>query len=282
MRPDDFFAEETSSDGWTTSAFNREVAEAVIKGDLAGVSDVEMAEATLGLLQSELENFANGGTNRVSDDHDIELVIRAGRMACKRAGVDFPGLPFRNLSTWSAYWRREGLTGGGSWAARRERLDELFSPARAAIEGLQLRALDDSLAYAVSPWGRTGWRAVDVEIQGLRARFETARSSQDYSAVGIACVRVLESIGEAAFNPLIHLKNGESYLPRDKTKERLGRVIEGALSGADAEDLRRVVNATVSLAHRVKHRSTPTRRDAGMAADAAILLANLVRRAVEN
>jgi hypothetical protein len=258
------------------------MAEAVIKGDIPGVSDLEMAEATLDLLHTELETFANGSTNRIKDDDDLELVIRAARISCKRVGLAFPSLPFRNLSTWQSYWRREGLTGGGSWAARRDRLDQLLGPAHLDIENLRLRALDDSLATAVSPWGRTGWRAVDTEIQDLRARFETARTSQDYSAVGTACVRVLESIGDAAFDPRVHLKDGEQALPRDKTKERLGRVIETMLPGAESEDLRRLANASVSLAHRVKHRSTPTRRDAGMAADAVILMAHLIRRALES
>jgi hypothetical protein len=253
----------------------------ILEGDLPGVSDLEMAEATLDLLQSEFEKFANGSLNKVKDGKDIELLIRAGRMACKRAGVVFPSLPFRNFATWRSHWRREGLTGGGSWKARREHLDALFAPTRTAIEAMQLRVLDDALATAVSPWGRTGWSAVDAEIQGLRSRFETARTSQDYSAVGTACVRVLESIGDAAFNPRAHLPDGEPALPRDKTKERLARVIEASLSGSESEDLRRLVNAAVSVAHRVKHRSTPTRRDAGMAADAVILVAHLIRRTVD-
>jgi hypothetical protein len=32
------------------------------------------------------------------------------------------------------------------------------------------------------------------------------------------------------------------------------------------------------LAHQVKHRPTPTRREAGIAADAVILLSNMLRR----
>lgn len=35
---------------------------------------------------------------------------------------------------------------------------------------------------------------------------------------------------------------------------------------------------SVELAHRVKHGETPTRRDAGIASDAVILLANILRR----
>jgi hypothetical protein len=39
-----------------------------------------------------------------------------------------------------------------------------------------------------------------------------------------------------------------------------------------------VANKIIELAHGVKHSATPTRREAGIAADAVILLANILRR----
>ena len=44
------------------------------------------------------------------------------------------------------------------------------------------------------------------------------------------------------------------------------------------EEVRGLVNKAIELAHRVKHSETPTRRDAGVSADAVILLANILRR----
>lgn len=266
MRPDDFFQEHLTADAWPETVLDRDLIDSVAKGT-ARATDVDQSAAILELLRSELEAFANGGSNRIKDDADIELVIRAARMACKRAGVEFPNLPFRNFASWMSHWRKEGLSGGGSWQARRDYLSGLFKPSYERIEKLQLRALDDGLAEAVSPWGRTGWTAVDAEIA-------------DYSAVGTACVRVLEFLGDAVFDPAVHLAGGEADIPRDRTKDRLTRVIGHALGGADGEELRKVAVAAVALAHRVKHRATPGRRDAGMAADSVILLSNLVRRAV--
>jgi hypothetical protein len=43
-----------------------------------------------------------------------------------------------------------------------------------------------------------------------------------------------------------------------------------------------VANKTIELAHRVKHGTTPTRRDAGIAGDAVILLANILRRIAQS
>jgi len=41
------------------------------------------------------------------------------------------------------------------------------------------------------------------------------------------------------------------------------------------------VTKAIALAHEVKHRETPGRRDAGVVADAVILLANILRRLAE-
>jgi hypothetical protein len=42
--------------------------------------------------------------------------------------------------------------------------------------------------------------------------------------------------------------------------------------------MRKFARATIELAQAVKHRGTPTRTEAGIVADAVILLANMLRR----
>jgi hypothetical protein len=89
---------------------------------------------------------------------------------------------------------------------------------------------------------------------------------------------VLEALSRAVYDPAKHLREGETTPPVDKTKQRIGRFVEVALPGAGNEELRGLVNKAIEFAHSVKHSTTPTRRDAGMCADAVILLANLLRR----
>jgi hypothetical protein len=62
------------------------------------------------------------------------------------------------------------------------------------------------------------------------------------------------------------------------TKTRLDRYIAARLPGSDNERLRRYARTTIELAQDVKHRTSPTRTEAGIAADAVIVLANIVRR----
>jgi hypothetical protein len=106
----------------------------------------------------------------------------------------------------------------------------------------------------------------------LRRRFQTASSTQDYRALGTNCVGVLEALGQVVYDPTKHLREGETIPPRDKTKHRIGRYIENALAGPANEFVRGLTHKAVELAHHVKHSPTGTRRDAGIAADAVIMM----------
>ncbi len=80
------------------------------------------------------------------------------------------------------------------------------------------------------------------------------------------------------YDPSRHLREGETIPPVDKSRQRIGRYVEDALPGKASEELRGLASKTIEVAHHVKHASTPTRRDAGIAADAVIPLANMLRR----
>jgi hypothetical protein len=119
---------------------------------------------------------------------------------------------------------------------------------------------------------------VDTEIAELRRHFQTARTPQDYRNVGNDCVLVVERLSGTVYSAERHLRPGEEEPPFANTKQRLDRFIEDSLQGADNAPLRKLARATIEMAQAVKHRSTPNRTEAGMAADGVILLANLLRR----
>lgn len=135
-----------------------------------------------------------------------------------------------------------------------------------------------SLAQPVSPRGRTGWAKVDEELTEMRRHFEIARTPQDYRNVGNDPVTVTVALSRQVYDPAKHLRAGEEEPAVGQTKQRLERFVEDALAGKDNAAARRLVRASIEMAQDVKHSDTPTRRDAGLAADAVILLANLLRR----
>jgi hypothetical protein len=140
------------------------------------------------------------------------------------------------------------------------------------------RVLTSSLVQSVSPHTRTGWAAVDAEISELRRHFLRAKSPQDYRAVGLACVAVTEELSRQVYDVGGNLRDGEEEPPIANTKQRLERVVEDSAPGPDNAALRKLARAAIEYAQHVKHSTTPTRREAGIAADAVIQLANLLRR----
>lgn len=89
---------------------------------------------------------------------------------------------------------------------------------------------------------------------------------------------VLEAISGAAYDPSRHLFEGEAEPPVTQTKNRLARIIEVDSEREGSDELLRLARATAEMAQAVKHNPGGSRVRAGIAADAVIQLANMIRR----
>lgn len=239
-------------------------------------SDLDVALALMDLVRDDFQLSGTSGDSRISDV-DMRLAVRALERTSSHAGHSFCP-PFRDHGAWKAYWVRKGASGTGGWQARRDLLSDVFDPPYAAMMGAQDRALDSTLPEAVSAHGRLGWPEVDTEVGELRRHFRTARTPQDYRAVGNDCVHITEALSRKVYDHAAHGPAGEPELPVAKTKLRLERFVEATLPGPDNAEMRKFARATIELAQAVKHSGTPTRTEAGILADAVILLANMLRR----
>lgn len=284
MRPDDFFT--TSFAGkdlaavetWTqTTVFDHEFAAKLRQRALPDVDDLDAAMALLQLVHDDLEHFGTDGGQRLWGE-ELGVALRTLRAVLKRLGITFD-LPFRSYSAFKTYWIKHDMS--GSWQARRDYLDGVFNPIHHQLMQLEEQRFESELVTAVSPRTRTGWLAVDNEVDQLRRRFRSSTTPQDYRAIGVHCVGILEALSRTVYDPAKHLREGETPPPPDKTKQRIGRYVEDTLAGPGNEELRALLNRAIEFAQHVKHSSTPTRRDAGIAADAVIMLANMLRRVAE-
>ena len=246
-------------------------------GEHIGRSDVEVGVALLRLAHSELEAYGTDGAQRTNED-EMRLILGACRLLLKRIGVDLD-LPFSDFRTFRSHWLAN--EGYGSWQARRDILNGLFEPVHLKLARLEDSEIVSTLARPVTSHPGTGWSRVDAEINELRRHFAGARSEQDYRNVGNDCVAVLERLSEAVFDPDRHHQEGETIPPVPNTKLRIGRFVEDAAAGPANQEVRKVARAVIELAQAVKHRSAPSRRDAGIAADSVIQLANILRRLAE-
>jgi hypothetical protein len=282
VRPDDFFLQsEAETDPifgipvGPTRALRGDLLEAVRRGPIANHVDAEVAAALASLVHDDLEQFGTGGSGELNEQ-EMRDALRALKAVVRRLGISDFDPPFRDFKTFYGWWVRKGAK--GSYQARRELLASVFDPLHAQLESLEQRALESSLVNPVSPHSRTGWRGVDAEVTELRRHFMSAHTSQDYRNVGLDCVAVTEALSREVYVASRHLREGEAEPPVANTKQRLERFVEDAAPHPSDAALRRLARASIEFAQHVKHSSTPTRRDAGIAADAVIQLANLLRR----
>jgi hypothetical protein len=282
MRAEDFFTEIAStlpgSDPWdTTEVLDEELLEKLRRGKTEGRDDLEAAQGLVELAHEELQAYGTNSSNRLNN-REIDLVIKTMHSVLARIGID-TRLPFRDFERFRSYWTKNG--GHGSWQARRDILNDIFDPIDARILSLEERSFNE-LVDPVSPRTATGWAKVDEEIDELRRKFRSAGTPQDYRAIGTNCVGVVEELSRVTYDAGIHLRPGEEEPPVNNSKNRLDRVIETALSGQANEELRGLAKRAVAVAHLIKHKTTPTRREAGIAADTVILLSNIIRRLAED
>lgn len=282
MKPWDFWTEREvpGIDPWGPGTVERALDTAkldqIVAGPLPHHPDIEVAVALTRFVHDQYESYGTNQEGLVSDDESL-TILRSLKALLKRLGITTFDPPFRDFSSFRSHWMRND--GYGSWQARRDILDEIFEPLHKILDEREAGSIASSLATAISPHRVTGWPRVDEEISELRRHFESASTQQDYSNVGNDCVSTLEALSAAAYDHASHGRPGEDEPPVAKTKDRLDRVIEVSLVGKENAYLRKLARASIELAQAVKHRrETATRTEAGVAADAVILLANMVRR----
>ncbi len=277
MTPEDFFRD-SEFDPTSASVLDHDLLNRLRTVGDAERSDVEVGVALLRLAHDELEAYGTDGSQRTSED-EIRLILRTSRRLLERVGISL-NLPFSDYRTFRSHWVAND--GYGSWQTRRNILNELFEPAHLHLARLEDGEIVSTLARPVTSHPGTGWSKVDDEINELRRHFQVARSQQDYRNVGNDCVAVLERLSDVVFDPARDLDEGEEMPPVTSTKQRFDRVIERTAQGPTNAEIRKVARSVVELAQAVKHRSTPSRRDAGIAADSVIQLANILRRLAED
>lgn len=285
MRTDDFYIqveEALSPAPWDTATtlvtkLNEELMRKLDQGALPGDDDLQTALYLTRFVHHEFEMFATHDEEVfISDEESRELLKTLRRVLHRHEIVMNP--PWRDLTSFSVYWKKVAATGSGSWQKRRELLDEVFDPVYEKIDQVEEQAFQDELAEAVSPRRELGWPTVDSYIEQLRQRFHTATTAADYKDVGNRCVGVLEALSGVVYDPAVHCPPGLEVPPVDKTEVRIGAYINQRLPGKANETLRGVVKKSGQLAHSLKHSEKANRTSTGIAADSVILLANILRR----
>lgn len=283
MQAHEFFIEDDDgpADGWGAArpTFNTGLMDQLARGPLPGDEDLVTAISLARLTHEQYQAFGTNGSHEFTEV-DSRAALRTLRLVLDRHGIEFRP-PWRDFASFRSHWIAVGASGTGGWQARRDLLAQWFVPVLETLEQAEEAGFRAELAQAVSPRTKTGWDRVDEEIDQLRLRFRSAATTQDYKDVGNRCVGVLEALSATVYDPTRHCPEGMSEPPVDKTDIRIGAYVSERLAGGEHEELRGLVKKASALAHKVKHSPRSDRMRAGIAADAAILLANILRRLEE-
>ncbi len=279
MKFNDLFEEEFGPAGsWTAShpprSVRMDLVQQLAKGPLPGDDALDTAIALTQFVLGQYQAYGTDGKHQLSDIESREA-LRSLQAVLRRLGITF-NPPWSDFPSFRIYWNAH--EGRGSWQARREMLADQFEPALKALEAAQDQAAANSLATGVSPRKELGWPTVDDQIEQLRHRFATACTPIDYKDVGNRCVGVLEALSALAYDPALDCPAGAQPPAIDKTDLRLGAYIDRRLPGAANEELRGLAKKASALSHKMKHSPKADRTSSGIAADATILLANMLRR----
>lgn len=286
MNQDDFYKYEMTQNPFgmeeeRKTGLNTVLIDEIINKRYTRTFDLEALNIMLNILKSELVSFANAGDNIMSDD-ELRFFIKSIRIILKRHNFTDLKLPFSSFSEFYDDWRAHGYTGNGSWEVRRRYVADLLNGNIGEIR----KSLDDILLdILVTPLSEPvpldNWEHILSEVEELRVRFSSARTPQDFSAVGTACVRIIEGISRVVYVHDIHGAEGYDEPSVAKTDIRIGQIITVGLGGSTNEELRSLARSCSAAAHKVKHSTTPNALQAGIACDAVILLCSIINR-IEN
>lgn len=280
MHYEDFFDDHIndSFNSWELpqlkSKLNYKLIRDLRKGAIPGDDELSTALTLMRIVWEEYEAYGTDGSQSVSNEESREL-LRTLVLVLHRQGIDFR-CPWHDFSSFRSYWMANG--GHGSWQARRNMLVQHFESVRSELENLEDQNYANELVNPISPRDQLGWNTVDQHIEQLRHRFRTASTAIDYKDVGNRCVGVLEELSRILYQPDVHCAPDVKPPPVDKTGIRIGAYIDRRLKGSGNEELRGLVKKVSALSHKIKHSPTADRATAGIAADAVIMLANILRR----
>jgi hypothetical protein len=125
VRPSDFFDWVEYPDlGGGRSVLDADLVDSFRLRPREDISDLDAAYGLTRLAHDELVAFGTGMHNSLNDE-GVSIVLRALRAVLKRLGVEFDP-PFRDFARFRDYWISQRMD--GSYAARRNYLNELFDP----------------------------------------------------------------------------------------------------------------------------------------------------------
>ena len=122
----------------------------------------------------------------------------------------------------------------------------------------------------------TGWQKVDRQLQEVRLRLDTAKSEEQYQAVGLLCRETLISVAQEVYNPVQHAPPDGVKPSETDAKRMLEAIFDNDLRGSAKEEARAHAKAALRFALALQHKRTADFTMAALCAEATSSVVNLL------
>ena len=207
-----------------------------------------------------LEEVATGTGIKLVEDQYVERRQRL-RVLCAKFGMDDP-FPWCDLWT---YWKEEAGP-LGTYQARRDALGERADAALDELMERETSGLTDWVGDSAPTWAK-----VMTRVEGMKTLYDRSLALDDFQDVGRRCREIISDAANLVWTPAM-VPEGQDPPKKGDAKARCEQIVASAIAGPSNDKLRGLLRAALAFAHDVTHSSHPTRVEAYIAAQTAILV----------
>ena len=176
-------------------------------------------------------------------------------------------VPYADLWDWYGKWSSGDLP---TYASRRRYISGLLGP-------LEMRLRKEPVSRGAEVFSEpTGWARVDRALGEARARLESARTEEQFQAVGLLCREVLISLAKTVFDPDRHPPLDDVEVSKSDAKRMLDRYLAVELAGGSNAIARKHAKASLDLANQLQHERTAAFQRAALCAEATASVVNII------
>jgi hypothetical protein len=224
------------------------------------VTDAELITA-IESLRDTMINVATGGHRipAVNDEFRQTYAAVAADLAKRR--IENP-LTHGDLWDWYARWSSGDMP---TYQSRRVYVSNLCNPLVNRIRTGREEAFEP-----------TGWTRVDRTVGNVRDSLASARTEEQYQAVGLLCREALISVGQAVYDPALHPPLDDVRISPTDAKRMIEAYMAVELRGDAHEAPRKHTRSALDLAVNLQHKRTAAFRDAAMCVEATTAVINII------
>lgn len=217
--------------------------------------------AELESLRNIMIAVATGGPRIADVNEQYQRALATVAPELARRHIDNP-ITYGSLWDWYGRWSSGDLP---SYQSRRVFAGELINPL--------INRLRTGRTEEVQP---TGWQRVDRTVGELRDRLASARTEEQFQAVGLLGRDTLISLAQAVYVRQRHPSLDGVEPSATDAKRMLEAYLAVELGGGATEEARRHARSALDFANAVQHRRTATFRDAALCVEATTTVVNVI------